>query len=78
MPSVAEQELDADPELVMQILADRAYANGKRLYDQKGSFPPDVRATLEADPIVQLVQETDFALAQEALDTANHGCPTEH
>ena len=74
MPSAAWREWQTAPHgLLETITLYRAYARAKVAYDQIGDLQAGQRAALLADPIVQLVREVDFALAEQA-----HVTPAEH
>lgn len=68
MPSVAERELDGHFELVMDVLFARNYARAKAAYDRQSEMTADAQRQLLAEPLVQLVRDTEFALAQEEID----------
>jgi hypothetical protein len=67
VPSVAERELDEHYDRVLDVLWARAYARAKDAYDGSQRLPADERARVLADPLVQQVRDTAFALAAEAL-----------
>jgi len=66
LPSAAERELETHGERVLDVLWTRMYTRAKSAYDEKG-VSPERRVALLADPMVQLVRDTEFALAAEAL-----------
>ena len=51
----------------MDVLWARQYARAKAVYDGLAGLTPEARAKALADPTVQLVKQTDFELAAEAL-----------
>ena len=68
LPSQAARELDENFEAVMDVLFARNYARAKAAYDDAADLKPDARRKLLAEPMVQLVKDTEFALAQRAID----------
>lgn len=73
LPSAAEHELDTNFERVIDVLWTRQYARAKAAYDAVASLSPEARVKLMAEPLVQLVSETDFELAAEALARKERG-----
>lgn len=71
-PSEAVCELEEHGELVMRVLWTRNYARAKAAYEQPG-MDPAARLALLADPMVQLVRDTDFALAAEETEGRGGG-----
>lgn len=67
VPSAAERELDQHRELVLEILALRAYARAKQAYDDADRLDEKSRRRLMQDALVQAVKETEFALVQAAI-----------
>jgi hypothetical protein len=49
------------------------YARAKAVYDDKAGLSPERRAVILADPIVQQVRGTEFALVAEALAAKRSG-----
>ena len=72
LPGAAERELDERFDLVMDVLFARNYARAKAAYDHQSGLNADQQRALLADPIVQLVQQTEFELAQEEIE-GRHG-----
>lgn len=72
-PSQAAQELEEDPDTVFEILKLRAYANAKQAYDHACKHEPKSVMELLSHPTVQQVQETEFVIAQAALEEARGG-----
>lgn len=68
IPSVAELELRRNPDVVFEILRLRAYASAKRTYDAFDRMDRRERDRLNADPLIQLVQQTEFELMQRGPD----------
>lgn len=66
-PAVAEQELEHDADRVFEILGLRAYAKAKAAYDGIDRLSKNDRAQLRADPLVQLVMETEFEITTREL-----------
>lgn len=54
----------------MDVLWTRQYARAKQAYDGLADLPPEARAKVLAQPMVQLVKQTDFELAADALAKA--------
>jgi hypothetical protein len=69
-PSVALEELERNEALVFDVMELRAYARGKQVYDALGSMSDAERRRAQADRIVQLVTETDFALQRQRMNHA--------
>ena len=66
-PSVAERELDQHADLVLDVMAARAYARAKAAYDGADHLDEAARRKLLNDPLVRQVREIEFELAAEAL-----------
>ena len=72
LPSAAIRELENDPEhLVFSILACRAFANAKELYDRAKTEKE--MNDLPKSRIMDLVKEIDFDIAREDIAQSNQG-----
>lgn len=65
-PRDAERLLDDDGERVLNIMDLRAYKAAYDTYQQFDRLDKDAKRKLEADPLVQAVKATDFALRSGA------------
>lgn len=72
-PSEAEQELDENGDLVMDILDLRAYARAFHAYQSMGSLSDKAKRDLLNDKAVQAVQKNESDLVQEASGGLGHG-----
>ena len=72
LPSAAIRELENDAEhLVFSILACRAFANAKELYDRAKTEKE--MNDLPKSRIMDLVKEIDFDIAREDIAQSNQG-----